>query len=59
MNDKDTIFEHLMQLKINIDLLHKTHATRGIDTTSPYTKNTEDALKLAFANNALSLVNKE
>lgn len=53
MIDANSLLNGLKQLKSNLDLLHKLHVAKGLDTTDPYTKNTEDALKLAFANECL------
>lgn len=41
------------QLQMNIQALRKLHAARGLDTSTYYTKNTEDLLKIQFANQCL------
>lgn len=41
------------QLDVNLKALHKLHKMKGLDLGHPYTKNTEDALKIQFANQAL------
>lgn len=49
----EQLVQGLKQLEMNIKTLHKLHALKGLDTTAPYTTNTEDLLKLAFVNDAL------
>ena len=47
------LLEGLRQLKMNIDLLHGIHKAKNLDLNSPYTKNTEDVMKIEYVNQAL------
>ncbi len=50
---KHHLLEGLRQLEMDLKLLRNYHKTRGLDTTAPYTKNTEDLLKLEYVNKSL------
>ena len=43
----------LKQLQMNINRLHEVHVAKNLDIDAPYTKNTEDMLKVEFVNEAL------
>lgn len=47
------LIDGLKQLDMNIASLHKLHTAKGLDISHPYTKNTEDLLKIAYVNEAL------
>jgi hypothetical protein len=43
----------LKQLDMNISHLRELHRAKSLDVSSPYTRNTEDVLKLEFVNKCL------
>ncbi len=56
MTDKELgeqLVQGLKQLKMNLELLHKYHVAKNLDVTAPYTKRTEELLKLEYVNECL------
>lgn len=50
---KHQLLQVLKQLQMDLELLHKTHVTRGLDISDPYTVNTKNLMLLQYAKQSL------